>query len=136
LDEEQDLGLEPGDAVGVLADNPPPLVASLLDATALPANTAVTVDGESLPLVQALRQHLDLTIPGTRFLEYWAEISKAEPLVTLCGEGSAAQRKYLKHIQILDIIHQYPALPSAQEFVDALRPLQPRLYDVANSLRA
>src|SRR5690606_6529291 len=44
--------------------------------------------------------------------------------------------KYLKHIQILDIIRQYPALPSAQEFVDALRPLQPRLYDVANSLRA
>src|SRR5690606_36208430 len=45
-----------------------------------------------------------------------------------------AQREFLRQHQIRDLVAQYPARPEAQVLIDALRPLQPRLYDVANSL--
>jgi sulfite reductase (NADPH) flavoprotein alpha-component len=133
---QDEFTLEPGDAVGVLPDNPPALVARVLDATGLPADSPVNIAGTSLPLVQALRQHLDLTIPGARFLEFWATASGSETLRQWCAEPATVQRQYLKQVQLLDLISRYPATPAPQDFVEALRPLQPRLYDVANSLRA
>ncbi|EKF73017.1 NADPH-sulfite reductase [Alcanivorax hongdengensis A-11-3] len=132
--ETTDLALKPGDAVGILADNPPALVAAVLDACNLSGDAAVSVNGQSLPLVQALRQHLDLTLPSSRFLEFWAELSGNDALRHRASADSREQRQYLKQVQIIDLLTQAPATPEPQALVDALRPLQPRLYDVANSL--
>lgn len=129
-----DFSLAPGDAVGVLADNPPALVAAVLDACHLSGEAPVIVQDESMPLVQALRQHQDLTIPSTRFLEQWAQPSDSPILKQQLKAPSKAQRQYLKTVQVLDLLRQAPATPDPQALVDALRPLQPRLYDVANSL--
>ncbi|WP_421705883.1 diflavin oxidoreductase [Alloalcanivorax xenomutans] len=126
--------LLPGDAVGILADNPPELVAAVLDACDLSGEQPVTLDGDAQPLVQALRQSRDLTIVGTGFLTFWAEHSNASALKALCEAESREQRTFLRQHQLLDLLSQYPAHPPAQALVDALRPLQPRLYDVANSL--
>lgn len=126
--------LFPGDAVGILADNPPELVAAVLDACELSGEQPVTVNDDAQPLVQALRQTRDLTIAGTGFLAFWAEQSQAPALLELCQAESRRQRAFLRDHQLLDLLHQYPARPPAQALVEALRPLQPRLYDVANSL--
>ncbi|WP_133492074.1 sulfite reductase flavoprotein subunit alpha [Alcanivorax sp. 24] len=126
--------LLPGDAVGILADNPPELVAAVLDACELSGEQPVTLDGDAQPLVQALRQSRDLTIVGTGFLTFWAEHSNAPALKTLCEAESREQRAFLRQHQLLDLLSQYPAHAPAQALVNALRPLQPRLYDVANSL--
>jgi len=132
--ETPDFAIAPGDAVGVLADNPPALVAAVLDACNLSGEAPVTLHGESMPLVQALRQHQDLTIPSPRFLEQWAQLSDDPTLKQQLDAPSKEQRQYLKTVQVLDLLHQAPATPDPQALVDALRPLQPRLYDVANSL--
>lgn len=132
--ESPDFTLAPGDAVGVLADNPPALVAAVLDACHLSGEAPVIVQDESIPLVQALRQHQDLTIPSTRFLEQWAQLSDSPILKQQLKAPSKVQRQYLKTVQVLDLLRQAPATPDPQALVDALRPLQPRLYDVANSL--
>lgn len=132
--ESPDFTLAPGDAVGVLADNPPALVAAVLDACHLSGEAPVIVQDESIPLVQALRQHQDLTIPSTRFLEQWAQLSNSPILKQQLKAPSKVQRQYLKTVQVLDLLRQAPATPDPQALVDALRPLQPRLYDVANSL--
>src|SRR5690554_5173565 len=66
----------PGDAVGILAENPPALVAMLLDATGLSGEQPVTLGQQALSLVEALRRHCDLCIPGKAFLELWAELTK------------------------------------------------------------
>lgn len=129
-----DFIVEPGDAVGVLAHNPPALVAAILDATGLPAEQPVMVEGTALPLVEVLRELRDLTIPSPRFLEYWAELSSAPLLTGLVTGDKGAQRQFLREQQLRDLITRFPARAEAQPFVDALRPLQPRLYDVANSL--
>lgn len=131
-----DLQLEPGDAVGILVENPPDLVAAMLDGTGLSGEQPVTIDGTAIPLVQALRQHRDLTIPGSRFLETWQALSEAPYLAEIIAAGTKAQRAFLKEHQIIDLLDRFPAHPQPQQLVDSLRPLQPRLYDAANSLAA
>lgn len=131
-----DFPVQPGDAVGILADNPPDLVAMVLDRTGLSGERPVTVDGEALALVEALRQHRDLTIPGSRFLETWAALSEAPALTAVLEADAKSQRSFLRQRQIHDLLSLFPARPEPQQLVDALRPLQPRLYDVANSLSA
>ncbi len=129
-----DFPVAPGDAVGVLTDNPPALVAAILDAVSLSGEQAVVLNGNAMPLVQALRSECDLTIPSKRFLEIWAQITGHLELVELKGADAVTQRAYLRSVQIRDLVTRYPARPDAQVLVDSLRPLQPRLYDVANSI--
>lgn len=129
-----DFPVAPGDAVGVLVDNPPALVAALLKATGLSGEQSVRQDDKAMSLVQALRQECNLTIPGKRFLEIWAELSGSAELRAIVADNSGL-REFLRQWQILDIVTRWPAHPEAQQLLDGLRPLQPRLYDVANSLR-
>lgn len=128
------LALEPGDAVGVFSDNPPALVASVLDACGLSGESPVTVAGEAMPLVQALREHLDITIPGAGFLELWAALSGDDVLTAIRGSDSKVRRTFLRGHQILELLQRFPATPTPQQLVEALRPQQPRLYDAANLL--
>ncbi|MFA7555009.1 MAG: sulfite reductase flavoprotein subunit alpha [Spongiibacteraceae bacterium] len=129
-----DFVVEPGDAVGITPNNPPELVAMVLDTTGLSGEQPVTVDSRALPLVEVLRQYRDLTIPSRSFLELWAVLSGAEPLIHILSSDNKTQRQFLREHQIRDLLLSYPARPEAQALADALRPLQPRLYDVANSL--
>ncbi len=129
------LPLQAGDAVGVLADNPPALVAAILDVLQLSAEQAVTLDGNAMPLVQALRQQRNLNVCSPRFLEAWATLSGSEELAGIVAD-SAAQKAFLRSHQLRDIAARYPAHPEPQALVDLLRPMQPRLYDLANSFDA
>lgn len=126
------LTLQPGDAVGVFCDNPPGLVAAVLDACELSGESPVTVNGQAMPLVQALREHLDITIPGTGFLELWATLTDDEVLTTIRDSDTKVRRTFLRGHQILELMQRFRATPNPQELAEALRPLQPRLYDAAN----
>src|SRR5690606_1015231 len=68
LMDTDNLQLQPGDAVGVLPHNPPELVAAVLNVTGRSGDDPVVVDDQAMPLVQALREKLDLTIPGKPLL--------------------------------------------------------------------
>src|SRR5690606_25830838 len=70
-----DFAVEPGDAIGVFTDNPPELVALLLDATGLSAEQPVTLKNKAVSLVEALCQHCDLTVPSKNLLTLWAELT-------------------------------------------------------------
>lgn len=124
--------LAPGDAVGITPHNPPALVAAVLDACALSGDEAVILNERAMPLVQALREQLDLTIPSQSFLDYWAATSANEMLKQEAAADAKQRRAFLKQQQLLDLLQTYPATADAQHLVDSLRPLQPRLYDVAN----
>ncbi len=132
LVENGDLQLQPGDAVGVLPHNPPELVAAVLDVSGLPGDDAVVVDEQAMPLVQALREKLDLTIPGKPLLQLLAGLTADAGLQQL-NANPKAQRELLRSVSVLDILRRYPATPDTQTLTAALRPLQPRLYDIANA---
>lgn len=132
--EETGFDVQPGDAIGVLVQNPPELVSLILRATGLSGEQSVVLGNVSHPLADVLQQHRDLTIPGQGLLKLWAEISGAHAIQALMQANRKEQRRYLRDNQVHDILRTCPARPEAQDLIDALRPLQPRLYDVANSL--
>lgn len=134
LIEPGSLQLEPGDAVGVLPENPPELVAALLDAAELSGDEPITLNNKAMPFVEAAREHLDLTIPSGAFLTAWAQCTGSAELLDRAAEDSKAQRQYLRGVQLLDLLRAHPGRMAAQAFVDCLRPLQPRLYDLANAI--
>lgn len=129
-----EFSVDPGDAIGVLPENPPELVAAILDGTGLSGEQSVTLDDNAMPLVEALRKYRDLTIPGRGFLSAWESLTGDRKLLEILEGDTRVQRTFLREHQILDLIRESPARPEPQTLVDALRPLQPRLYDVANSL--
>src|SRR5690606_10488379 len=84
------------------------------------------------PLREALRCHTDLVVPSKTLLEQWTQWNSADALLEVRDSDAAQQRNFLRTVQVKDLMQWFPASPPAQAFVDLLRPLQPRLYDVAN----
>lgn len=134
LIEPGSLQLSPGDAVGVLPHNSPELVATVLDLSRFSGDEPVVVNQKAMSLVEVLREHLDITIAGPAFLKCWADASNSQPLRKIIAEESKVQRQYLRNTQVTDILRANPGKVDAQVFVDSLRPLQPRLYDVSNEV--
>lgn len=132
LVENDNLQLQPGDAVGVLPHNPPELVAAVLNVAGLSGEDPVVVDDHAMPLVQALREKLDLTIPGKPLLQLLAERTDDAQLQQI-NTNNKAQREYLRTASVVDILRRYPTALDARTLAANLRPLQPRLYDIANA---
>ncbi|MDR7133798.1 sulfite reductase (NADPH) flavoprotein alpha-component [Lysobacter niastensis] len=132
--ESSGLHYEPGDAIGVWPSNAPELVDEVLTTLALDGITAVTHDGQTLPVRQWLSEKRELTRLARPFLASHAAQARSEELNGLLAPGQQANLAgFLGRTQVLDLLQQHPADWSAEEFVAALRPLTPRLYSIASS---
>lgn len=129
------LGYEPGDALGVWPSNPPALVDALLATLKLDAQAAVTHDAKTLPLRDWLLEKRELTQLGRPFALAHAARAKHAELDAIVGAPETLPR-LLSDYQVIDLLRMFPAQWNAQEFVAALRPLTPRLYSIASSLKA
>ncbi|SNY49312.1 sulfite reductase (NADPH) alpha subunit [Arsukibacterium tuosuense] len=129
------LSYQPGDALGLYFSNDPALVAELLSLTALQGTAEVSLSNQSLSLLDALTEQLELTQSYPAFVEKYAAASANDALQQLAADKTAL-RAYLADRQIIDIVRDYPVTDSpitAQQLVDALRKQQPRLYSIASS---
>lgn len=124
------LNYLPGDSLGVMPQNPPELVDGLLDALKLDGGQAVTVDGESIALSDVLTRHKEITVLSRRLLGVVA--AEHEKLQAALVDRDKLTELF-KTRQVIDIVGDYPKVWQAQEFVDALRKLTPRLYSIASS---
>lgn len=128
------LDIQPGDSIGVLPLNPPELVSRILGLLDFTGDESVSVAHQAMPLVQALREHCDLNVVSAKFIKKWAEVCSDPRLHSLANNEPTVIRDYLRQHQLADILIDFGGNSDAQLFIDSLRPLQPRLYDVANSL--
>lgn len=126
------LRYQPGDALGVWFDNDPALVDELLALLWLKGDEQVTVDGQNLPLAQALRSHFELTQNTTLIVDKYAALSRDEKLIALLADKPALQQ-YAKNTPIVDMVRQAPSDLNADQLIALLRPLTPRLYSIASS---
>lgn len=130
------LTYQPGDALGVWFENGAALVAELLADLSLASNELVNVkiSGKevSLTLQEALIKHLEITQTAPAFIDFWANRSQSEALLKIAADKEAT-REFAGNNQIIDIVKQAPAKVTAQDFVDALRKITPRLYSIASS---
>ena len=120
-----------GDSFGVFPKNNQGLVDQII--AMLGASHVTEIDGKTLR--QVLREDVDLGLAPDSLFELYSYISggksreKARALAK--GEdpdGDAAQ------LDVLAVLHKFPSVrPHPEAFVDALSPLQPRLYSISSS---
>ena len=130
--EDSGIQYQAGDALGVWFKNDTALVEELIGLIEANADESVEVDGQSLTLAEALISKLELTLSYPGFVKAYQEATGSEALAKLL-EDKAALREYLVDRQIADIVRDYPAAVAAQTFVNACRPITPRLYSIASS---
>lgn len=123
---------KPGDALGVWFSNDEAMVQRILAATSTNAEDKVLIAETEFTLLDALLNKLELTLSYPGFVKKYQEQTSHQELAKLM-EDKVALREYLSVSQIVDITEKFPAKISAQELVDALRPITPRLYSIASS---
>jgi len=131
------LRYEPGDALGVWHENPAPVVASVLAALRLEGDQVVDLDGTAKSLRDWLTNSREITRLTRPFLAQQAERAQDARLAEVLQPGAdALLRHTLKDLQVVDVLHRHPGEWDAKSFVQALRPLAPRLYSIASSQEA
>ncbi|MDQ0468110.1 sulfite reductase subunit alpha [Labrys wisconsinensis] len=128
------LDYAPGDSFGVFPKNPPALADQVI--AMLGARPEGLVRGR--PLRDVLIEDVGLGAPPDALFQLFSYVSggdlrrKARALAN--GEdpdGDAAT------LDVLAALHKFPGVrPGAEAFVEALEPLQPRLYSISSSLAA
>ena len=129
---ESGLRYQPGDALGVWYQNAPALVKELVELLWLKGDEAVTVNGQTLPLSEALQWHFELTVNTANIVENYATLTRSESLLPLVGDKAKLQH-YAATTPIVDMVRFSPAQLDAEALIGLLRPLTPRLYSIASS---
>ena len=126
------LRYQPGDALGVWYQNDPALVKELAELVWLKGDESVTVNGQTLPLSEALEWHTELTVNTANIVENYATLTRSESLLPLVGDKAKLQH-YAATTPIVDMVRFSPAQLDADALIGLLRPLTPRLYSIASS---
>ncbi|NHB93098.1 NADPH-dependent assimilatory sulfite reductase flavoprotein subunit [Photorhabdus cinerea] len=126
------LRYQPGDALGVWFENDPDLVDEVLNLLWLKGTEPVEINGQKLSLTEALISHVELTQNTSVIVEKYAVLAKDEKLLSLIADKQALQQ-YAHNKPIADMVREAASQPEAQQFIDLLRPLTPRLYSISSS---
>lgn len=126
------LSYQPGDALGVWFSNDVQLVQEIIVGLALDAATQVQVKQEPHTLEQALLNLKELTQLSPSLVQAWAGRSGDAELEAIAAD-KAAVREFMRSNQLADLVKRWPVSISAQELVDELRNITPRLYSIASS---
>nr|WP_129954577.1 NADPH-dependent assimilatory sulfite reductase flavoprotein subunit [Rahnella sp. RFA10(1/100)] len=126
------LRYQPGDALGIWFENDPQLVQEIVELLWLKGDEIVEVNDKKLPLSQALQHHIELTQNTTPIIEKYAALCRDEHLTGLLADKPALQQ-YAQTVPFADMVRRAPTELDAQQLVDLLRPLTPRLYSIASS---
>ncbi|WP_343616152.1 molybdopterin dinucleotide binding domain-containing protein [Novosphingobium sp.] len=132
-----DLPYQAGDALGVWPVNCPDLVGEILTRLDLHPEAPVALAGkDDMALRDALTHHLDITRPTKAFLDMVAARDPEAAFAPLLGpEHKEDLDGWLWGRQMVDALHASTLALPPQALVDALKPLQPRLYSISSSPR-
>ena len=133
----ESLVYEPGDALGVWPINNPALVDTVLSQLKLNADEQISVGDQTLSLHEWLSSKRELTRLSKSFVQQHATRFAGDDLNALLkSENNEAISQFISQQQVPDLLNRYPGQWRADELVDALRPLAPRLYSIASSRKA
>lgn len=137
------LTYKAGDSLGVFPTNRPELVDELLARLGASGEESVSPAmlklAEPIALRVALTQRLALAGPTRKFVEHLAQVAtdaaeQAKLAALLAPEAKEQLAAFLHEREFVDLLAEFPSAKlSAQQFVDHLRRLMPRLYSIASS---
>lgn len=135
--EGSNLQYEPGDCLGIYAENDPRLVDEIIAAMGWTAEEQVTVNksGDKRSVREALLQNFEITVLTKPLIESLAALSSDDSLKKLASAGNEAElRSYAKGKDLLDLIGDFSLKGiGAEQLVSKLRKLPPRLYSISSS---
>ena len=133
-----DLSYEAGDALCVIPNNCPELVANIIKALGCTGSEQEPVASELMSLSDALQSHFEIKLPSKELVEEIAKRSGDQELNNILSSGDKDQlSNYLWGRDTLDLLLQFPnAEFSAAEFIALLKPLQHRAYSISSSGKA
>jgi sulfite reductase (NADPH) flavoprotein alpha-component len=138
----EDCGLDfrVGDSLGVFASNPPQLVDAVVATLEASADAEVgDGNGHSRGLREALVDERALGTAPDALFELLADVA-GEPATRAKLQGMAQGDDPdgdLATLDVLAVLQKFPTLkPPPKRFVEALEPLQPRLYSISSSPKA
>ncbi|GAA2516637.1 hypothetical protein GCM10010407_02600 [Rarobacter incanus] len=124
-----DLGVVPGDSIGVLVPNRPGLVDAVLEALGMHGDEGSPAPQASLR--EWLRSDRELSIPPARLLRV---VGGAGPSHHRTAPADPAQGiDHLPRPDLLDILSDAVAAIGSAAAIKALRPLRPRAYSVSSA---
>ncbi|MEM9158396.1 MAG: flavodoxin domain-containing protein [Verrucomicrobiota bacterium] len=131
------LSYEPGDALGVIPRNAPDLIEEFLQATGIEGRENVAYGDElAIPFVSVLRDSLDLRTVSKTLLTKYAKMCLNQELLEKV-EDREWVKDYAWGRDWVDVVKDYPSHGMrAGDFIRLLRPLSPRLYSIASSVKA
>ncbi|MGQ0617379.1 MAG: molybdopterin-dependent oxidoreductase [Acidimicrobiia bacterium] len=131
------LTYEAGDSLGVWPTNCSDLVEEWLTLVGVARDAPVELEGVGpVGFASALRHHLEMARVTPDFLRFLAERTGDRELQLVLRAGDPdALSKWAWGRQAIDIAASFPVRAGAQEWADAFKRLQPRLYSISSSPR-
>ncbi|MDP2336559.1 MAG: assimilatory sulfite reductase (NADPH) flavoprotein subunit [Bacteroidota bacterium] len=123
---------EPGDSVGILANNPPALVESILIQSQIDGAGIVTLKQGVFSIKEALTDHLEITVVNRDVIRKFQEKAGNGKLQEIIEDEEQLDR-YLYGHDFLDLLEEFPCELSASDLTDILRIFPPRLYSISSS---
>lgn len=131
--EDSGLVYEPGDSLGIVPENAPEVVGLVLKNAGVSDSESVDWRGGQKPIAEVLTYDLELNLLSRDVLEkMFAKTNDAKFKELL--DHPALLKAYIYGRDIADLLQDFKTDWSAQELVNTLRKLQPRLYSLASSL--
>lgn len=126
---------EPGDSIGILANNPPELVEEILKQGSFSGNEEVKIKDELFTLKEALFERLEITTLNQEVILKYQKISENQELKKVIEDDQLLD-EYLYGHDILDLLEDFPFPFTAQELTEILRIFPPRMYSISSSQAA
>lgn len=130
--EDSGITYEPGDSLGVFAHNPDSDVAELLEILKINPDESVVFQTEKHRITDLLTHTLEISLLNKKFLQYYAEQFTLNDLTNHISTHEKFT-SFIKDKQLIDVIQEYPSQISAQQLVDNLPKITPRMYSIASS---
>jgi sulfite reductase (NADPH) flavoprotein alpha-component len=123
---------EPGDSVGILANNPPELVESIITKNGFTGTEMVRIKNGEFSLKEALTNYLEITVLNREVIQKYQEKTLNPNLLAIVNHTIELDR-YLYGHDVLDLLEEFPYSFTAQELADILRSFPPRMYSISSS---
>jgi sulfite reductase (NADPH) flavoprotein alpha-component len=123
---------EPGDSVGILANNPPQLVDVILNRSGFDGTESVTIKDGIFSLREALSNHLEITVINRDVIQKY-QVKTGNNDLQKVIENEELLDQYLYGHDVLDLLEDFPFSFSAQDLTDVLRAFPARLYSISSS---
>lgn len=139
---ESGLNYQPGDALGIRADNDGTLVDALIGHLGFNPDKSVDVAGKTYGFREWLTERAEITTVSGAFLKNYQTLAleKGDKQTAERLSGLLADKEQISAFvygkDIWDVLDKFRVSLSEQELAGALLPIQPRLYSIASSSAA